>query len=167
MRLPFCLISVVMVMVFAVAGCDTGTTTTASKPKMKSRETLNKKTQRIYELGSEETKGSVVSSGKITDYNPISGPGQAYVSQTGKISEMAVQQALEMYNVSNDHYPKTFQEFMDEVIKVGKPDGIMLPERPYYQEYAYDVDNHKLVVLDFPERKKQMQKQQDQDLGRR
>jgi hypothetical protein len=169
MRLHF--LSIPLALLILASGCDSGpsSTTTASvksKPKMKTRETLNKRTQRVFELSAELKKGAVIDTGRIDNYDPLSGPGRAYVATTGRIGEMAVQQALEIYNVQNEHYPRTFQEFIDEVMQVGKPDGIMLPERPYYQEYAYDVDNHRLVVLTYPERKAQFQKEQDERFGR-
>ena len=57
---------------------------------------------------------------------------------------------------SDDH---DVQEFMDEVIKPGQPDGISLPQLPYYQEYGYDEKQHKLIILEYPERKAQFEKQ--------
>ena len=44
--------------------------------------------------------------------------------------------------------------FMDDIISPGKPDGLQLPMLPYYQEYAYDPTSHKLVVIEFPDKKK-------------
>jgi hypothetical protein len=151
-----------------VVGCEAEPPKTAAKPQVKTREILNKKTQRVFELGPELQKGAVIASTRVDDYDPISGPGKVYQSATNKLSGYAVQQALDIYRVQNDDkYPQTFQEFMDQVMQVGKPDGIWLPERPYYQEYAYDVENHRLVVLNYPERKAQFQDQQDRELGRK
>jgi hypothetical protein len=42
---------------------------------------------------------------------------------------------------------------MDDIISPGKPDGLQLPMLPYYQEYAYDPTSHKLVVIEFPDKK--------------
>jgi hypothetical protein len=56
---------------------------------------------------------------------------------------------------------------MDEVIKPGQPDGVRLPQLPYYQEYSYDVDKHELVVLEYADRNARLQEQQDRELGRR
>ena len=48
---------------------------------------------------------------------------------------------------------------MDEIIRKGKGDGIWLAMLPYYQEYAWDEKNQKLVVVDFPARKEEREKQ--------
>jgi hypothetical protein len=37
---------------------------------------------------------------------------------------------------------------------------------PYYQEYAWDEAAQKLVVVEFPKKKEDFQKQQDEKLGR-
>jgi hypothetical protein len=148
------------------AGCDSPSKKTAANKKVQLRETLKKTTQRVFELQAELAKGAVVSTAKIENYDPLSGPGQAYVKITGQLGTMAVQQAIEMYNIQNDGYPKTFDEFMTSVLKVGQPDGIQLPERPFYQEYAYDVPNHQLVVLEYPDRKAQYDEQTREEHGR-
>lgn len=48
---------------------------------------------------------------------------------------------------------------MDKIIEAGKPDGIQLPMLPYYQEYAYDPEAYELVVIEFPAKKEQRQKE--------
>jgi hypothetical protein len=159
----------VLVLLLAGAGCEgerggSGTQVSA-KPKVELRETLRKTTQRVYDLKEELAKGAVETSAQITGYDPISGPGQAYVKVTGQLGTMAVQQALEMYKATNDRYPRSLDEFKTEVLKAGLPDGIQLPERPFYQEYAYDTDNHRLVVIEYPERKAQFEAQQRAERG--
>jgi hypothetical protein len=37
---------------------------------------------------------------------------------------------------------------------------------PYYQEYGYDAPQHKLIILEYPDRKAQVQKQDDARYGR-
>ncbi len=150
----------------AFVGCDDPKPKIAAKDKVKLRETIRKTTQRVFDLQEELQKGGVLSSAKIEGYDPISGPGQAYVKITGQLATDVVHQQLEMYNIENNGYPKTLDEFKEMVLKVGKPDGIQLPERPFYQEYAYDVANHQLVVLDYPERQKKYDEQVRQEQGR-
>jgi len=68
-----------------------------------------------------------------------------------KIAAIAVTQGVETYRAENDgNYPKDYNEFMEGVIKHY---NIALPQIPYYQEYAYDEKEHKLVVLEYPARK--------------
>ena len=38
---------------------------------------------------------------------------------------------------------------------------------PYYQEYGYDPDKKELVVIEYPEKKKAFQDEQDKELGRK
>jgi hypothetical protein len=41
-----------------------------------------------------------------------------------------------------------------------------LPKLPYYQEYGYDPNQHKLIILEYPDRKAAVQAQEDAKLGR-
>lgn len=139
-----------------VSGCG------EDAPKKKPREGIvGKKTQQIVPVETLLAKpGAQVASTTITATDPLTLSGQAYVTQIDRIAGMAVQQAVEMYNATNGEYPKNFQVFMDEVIGVGKPDGIWLPELPDYQKYGYDEKEHKLVVVEYPELKKELIKKQ-------
>jgi hypothetical protein len=119
------------------------------------REILGKKTQDVREAEGELAKGAQVGSTKIIAKDPITLPANAYVSIVGKTGLLNVQHAIDLYNAENGHYPKDYQEFRDEVLKVGKPDGIVLPQLPYYQEYGYDAAEHKLIILEYPDRKAQ------------
>lgn len=144
-----------------LAGCEPD-----KSPKPQQREILKKTTQVVLPMAAELAKGAVVP-GEIKDYDPLFGGGKVYNSLTGTISAMAVTQALEMYKARNDDkYPVGFQGFMDEIIKVGKPDGIQLPMRPIFQDYGYDEENHKLVVLEYPERKAKLKADLDKANGR-
>ena len=74
---------------------------------------------------------------------------------------MKVKIEMDVYEVQNGSKPKTYEEFMDQIIKKGKPDGIMLPMLPYYQEYGYDPDKQELVVIEYPAKKKAYEEQRD------
>jgi hypothetical protein len=145
----------------ATSGTTTasGTTGDTTTPKVQVRETVGKRTQTVLPLEPELAKGARIASTQITATDPISGPGNAYVTTAGKVSMQQVDYAIEMYNASNGEYPKDYQEFMDGVLKVGQPDGLQLPQLPAYQEYAYDAANHKLVVLEYPERREELKRQ--------
>ena len=66
---------------------------------------------------------------------------------------------MSFFQAQNDRKPKDYKEFMDKIIEPGKPDGIQLPMLPYYQEYAYDPEAQGLVVIEFPAKKEQRQKE--------
>ena len=55
---------------------------------------------------------------------------------------------------------------MEQIIKKGKPDDIDFPMLPYYQEYGYDPDKKELVVVEYPAKKKAMEKQTAEDNGK-
>jgi hypothetical protein len=150
------LIPIVVLAFSIVPGCG------EDAPKKKPREGIvGKKTQQIVPVETLLAKpGAQVANTTITATDPLTLSGQAYVTQIDRIAGMAVQQAVEIYNATNGEYPKNFQVFMDEVIRVGKPDGIWLPELPDYQKYGYDEKEHKLVVVEYPELKKELIKKQ-------
>lgn len=140
-----------------LAGCDEPKKPT--KPPIQTRETLGKTTQKILKMEPELAAGAIVVDGSFDDKNPISQPGTAYVAITGKAAVQKVNYDLELYKAANDDkLPETYEEFMDKVIKAN---NTFLPERPYYQEYGYDEKNHKLVVLEYPAKKAQREKERD------
>ncbi len=82
--------------------------------------------------------------------DPITLSGNAYVTSIGKISVDQMDYAVKLFQAENDRFPKDYQEFMDEIIK---KNNIALPKLPFYQEYKYDEVNHKLLVIEYPEKK--------------
>ena len=136
-------------------------------PKLKTRETLGKTTQEVRNLKPELDQGGKVTDGKIhaTDYITIQ--ADAYRTSVANIAKMKVKMDMDMYEALNGSKPKTYEEFMDVIIKKGKPDGIQLPMLPYYQEYGYDPDQHELVVIEYPAKKKALEDQYDKEVGRK
>ena len=139
----------------------------APKPKLKTRETIGKTTQEVRDLKTELAQGGQTTDGKIhaTDYITIQ--ADAYRTSVANIAKMKVKMDIDQYEALNGEKPKTYEEFMEFIIKKGKPDGIMLPMLPYYQEYGYDADQKELVVIEYPEKKKAMEEQSDKELGRK
>jgi hypothetical protein len=129
---------------------------TKATATVKPRETLGKTTQDIKALEPEVQQGGQVASGKITSKDPITLTGNAYVSSVGRLAVDQIQHALDLYHAENDRYPADLQEFMDQIIK---PNGIRLPQLPAYQEFAYDAPNHKLVVMEYPDRREALRQQ--------
>jgi hypothetical protein len=54
-----------------------------------------------------------------------------------------VRQALEMFNASNGYYPRSQEEFRDQIIR---PNNIQLPALDAGVEYLYSPEEHKLMV---------------------
>lgn len=152
-----------LLLVVAFAGCED------EKPKKKSqtRETIGKKTQDVRDLKAEIAKGGKTTDGKIhaTDYITIQ--ADAYRTSVANIAKMAVQQRMAQHEALNGEKIKSYDEFMDLIIQKGKPDGLMLPMLPYYQEYGYDSDAKELVVIEYPAKKKQVEDDYDKEVGRK
>jgi hypothetical protein len=147
-----------------VAGCGHETPT---KSKLKTRETIGKTTQEVRNLKPELAQGGQVTDGKVhaTDY--ITLQADVYRTEVAKIAKMRVEADIRLYEALNGEKPKTYEEFMEQIIKKGKADGIQLPMLPYYQEYGYDPDKKELVVIEYPAKKKAMEEQSDRELGRK
>jgi hypothetical protein len=137
------------------------------KPKIQARDTLGKTTQNVYQLKPELEKGAVVTDGKTHSTEYLDLQADVYRTSVGNIAKMKVQMDMGQYEALNGEKPKTYEEFMDVIIKKGKPDGIQLPMLPYYQEYAYDEDKKELVVIEYPAKKKAMQDQTDREMHRK
>jgi hypothetical protein len=148
---------------FAVGCADQ----TPSKPKLKTRETIGKTTQDVRDLKTELANGGILADTEIQVADPLTQSADAYRTSVAKIAKMRVQHDMDIYEALNGEKPKTYQEFMELIIKKGRADGIQLPMLPYYQEYAYDADKKELVVVEYPAKKKAMQEQDDRELGRK
>ena len=148
---PFVL-AIVCAPLLVIGACEKKT-----KPKLQSRETVGKTTQEVRNLKPELAQGGQVTDGKIhaTDYLGVQ--ADAYRTSVGNIAKMKVKMDMDMYEATNGQKPKTYDEFMELIIKKGKAEGIQLPMLPYYQEYAYDSDKKELVVVEYPAKKKAMQ----------
>ena len=114
---------------------------------------VGKRTQEIKNAGPEiRREGATVATTRITAQDPITLPGNAYVTIIGKLSILQIQQAVDLYNAEHGRYPKDYREFMDEIIKAN---NIALPVLPNYQKYGYDEKEHKLVILEYEDLKNQ------------
>lgn len=135
----------------ADASADAGDSDDASTP----RKTIGETTQNVLELDQALADGGVPAETGVSSGNPLLQSAEAYRTTVAKVGGMAVQQAIRLRNAQSiqDPKPLSHQQFLDEIIRPGEPDGIKLPMLPYYQEYAWDTDAQELVVVDFPERK--------------
>jgi hypothetical protein len=119
-------------------------------PSKKDQFIVGKRTQNVENANAALRTGQAkVGSTRIVARDPITLPGNAYAAIIGQTSMLNIQHALDLYNADNGRYPKDYNEFM-EVIKAN---SIALPQLPHYQEYGYDEKEHKLIILEYEDRK--------------
>ena len=112
---------------------------------------IGQRTTEIRNAAPELQKGGAkVASTKIVKKDPITIVGNAYVSIIGRLAIDNMKHAVDLYKAANDRYPKDYDEFMTEIIKAN---NIALPKLPPYQEYGYDEKEHKLIILEYEDRK--------------
>ena len=151
--LPLCVLTLAVV----AGGCEEPKNV-ADKPPApapappKDNFIVGKRTQEIGKFDRTEVtkQGGVVATQKITAKDPITLQGNAYVTMIGKTSIGLMDHAVDLFQAAEGRYPKDYQEFMDRIIK---ENNIALPKLPFYQEYQYDEANHKLVVIEYPDKK--------------
>jgi hypothetical protein len=145
------------------AGCEDEK---PAKPKIQARDTLKKTTQVVLDLKPELAKGGEVTDGKTHATEQLDLMADVYRTKVGELAKMRVQMDMAQYEALNGEKPKSYEEFMDQIIKKGKADGIQLPMLPYYQEYGYDSDKKELVVIEYPAKKKAMKDQTAKNNGK-
>lgn len=128
------------------------------KPPIQTRETLRKTTQNVLELDKALADGGVPASMEITGEG-LEVYSDAYRTSVGRVGVMAVDQKMQLFEAEFGKKPKDYAEFMARIIGKDQPDGIQLPMLPYYQEWAYDPDKKTLVVIEFPAKKEQREKE--------
>lgn len=106
---------------------------------------MGKKTQDVGEF--KPGAGAVVSDSKVRVDTPGLSGLQAYGPMVEQISKTHIAHALDLFNASEGRYPNSYDEFMTRIIK---ENNIQLPVLPGGKKYQYDVENHKLVVIDAP-----------------
>ena len=96
-----------------------------------------------YDIG--EFKGdSEVVQPDVEVSNPLTAPLEAYEPMKQKLAALNIDQAVNLFHATEGRYPKDHDEFMQRVIKANR---IRLPEPAHGLRYEYDVDAHKLVVV--------------------
>jgi hypothetical protein len=142
--------------VFALTGCEeeprqTTSKRSSSKPKEDSGPIIGQRTQKIVDANAALKNGDAkVASTKIVAKDPITLVGNAYVSIIGRTAQLQIEHAVNLFHGANDRYPKDLDEFMTEIIKAN---GISLPKLPPYQDYGYDEKEHKLIIIEYPDRR--------------
>jgi len=128
-------------LLLAVAGC--GMKSLEEQTKKSPNSIIGKKTQDIGQF--DPNAGAKVSDSKIRATDPITAPVSAYGPMLEKISVTQIEAAVNLFHATEDRYPKDLDEFMTQIIKAN---NIQLPVLPGGKKYQYDVENHKLVVVE-------------------
>jgi hypothetical protein len=133
----------------------------ASAP-IRTRKTIGKTTFAVLDLADAVAQGGV----KLDDAGSSGGGGgllgataQAYRHSVSTIGGLQVEQKMKLYEAEHGSLPATHKEFMARIIAPGTADEIRLPTLPYYQEYAFDPETRGLVVVEFPARKEQRERE--------
>ena len=153
-------IAMVLVALVVLAGCESAKkpAVASGKPKVKIRETVGKTTQNVMKLSDALAKKGVLAATSVTSSDYLGAISDAYKTSVPKIAIATIQPLMLQFNLDNNHDP-SYDEFVEQILKVH---NVQLPQLPYYQDYAYDEAEHKLVVVEFPDRKTQL-KQQEED----
>jgi len=130
-----------VVLTILAAGCMDSLEQQATKDRGKS--IIHKTTQDIGKY--EPEAGLKVTDSKIDATDPVTAPLSAYRPMIQQISEIQIKHSLDIYQALNGAYPKDYDEFMSKVIKAN---NIQLPLLPENLAYQYDVENHKLIVVE-------------------
>lgn len=99
-------------------------------------------TDKVGEFDPAAGKEVVTPEVKIT--NPITGALEAYDPIVQKLAGLGIDQLVAHFQAEEGRYPNSYDEFMTRIIKAN---NIQLPGLPAGREYQYDVENHKLKIV--------------------
>jgi len=131
------------ILALTVTGC--GMKSIDEQTKKSPDSIIGKTTQSVGAF--DPNAGNKVSDSKIQASDPVTAPLSAYGPMLERISKTQIEAAVNLFHASEDRYPKDIDEFMEKIIKAN---NIQLPVLPGGKQYQYDVENHKLVVVDGP-----------------
>ena len=132
----------------------------AEAPNIQTRKTVGKTTQNVLDLTDAIRQGGVrVDNAAEAEEGGLGAYSQAYRHSVATIGGLAVEQKMKFHQAEHGTLPATHKEFMAKIIAPGTPDEVSLPMLPYYQEYAFDPESKKLVVVEFPAKKAQREKE--------
>ena len=142
------------ILAVAIVGCSQGTPVEPAGNAEANPENAEKKKAGINLMNPkvadqiqqfDPNAGGKVSDSKVTYSNPITGALEAYGPLVEKTSKMKIDHAVRLFQAEHGRYPKDLDEFMNRIIK---PNDVKLPVLPGGREYQYDVENHRLVVVE-------------------
>jgi hypothetical protein len=142
----------------ATGGCADGTPATSGSGLIETRKTVGKTTQNVLELQQALAAGGVPADMSESSAG-LTVASDTYGISMGRMAVLSVEQKLKLYQAEHGSVPETYADFMEKIIEPSKPTGLSLPMLPYYQEYAYDPAQKCLVVIEFPAKKQQRERE--------
>lgn len=135
---PGCLLCVIGLVV--TVGCK--------EPKNSGSGIIGKTTNEVEEF--DPNAGAEISDGKMKPTNPLNPAGalNAYGPAVEKIAAMGIDRAITLFHAEHGRYPRDYDEFMKKIIRRYNYE---LPVLPAKKRYQYDVENHKLVIVEAEE----------------
>lgn len=103
---------------------------------------FNKFTQEIVEYDPAIHKVMV---NEKDDINIVTGALGAYGPVTEKLAGINMSRHMELFRAEHGRYPKDHKEFMSKIVKLN---GFKLPMLRTNRQYAYDAENHALVIVE-------------------
>lgn len=100
-------------------------------------------TDQIGEFDPEAGQEIVDSTVRVSG-NPLTYALEARESALEQVAELPVMQGINLFHAMEGRYPKDHEEFMTKVIRAN---NIRLPRLAKGKRYQYDVQNHKLVIV--------------------
>ncbi len=113
---------------------------------------FGKKTQDVGKY--DPNAGYVLLTSEVKVTNPLTAGLEAYGPLAQRSAELGVKHSIDLYEAEHGHYP-TYEEFMKDIVVGPK---LPLPVLPNKAKYMYDEANHKLVVIENPDKKKEDEK---------
>ena len=134
-----------VICLFLVTVCGCGMKSLEEQTKKSPNSIVGKTTQDVGQY--DPNANAKVSNSKIDASDPITAPVSAYGPMLEKISKIQIDGTVNLFHANEGRYPKDHDEFMTQIIKAN---NIQLPVLPGGKQYQYDVENHRLVVVDAP-----------------
>jgi hypothetical protein len=85
-----------------------------------------------------------LSDSKVRADDPMFYALQAYGPAVEQLEKANVKHTVDIFEATEGHYPKDYNEFMTRIVKANQ---MRLPVLPGGWQYAYDVPNHELKVV--------------------
>lgn len=152
---------VAMPLLVVTPGCvESAKQPVAGSTRVQTRKTIGKTTQHVLDLAVALAQGGVVvDNAAEAEEGGLGAMSQAYRHGVAAIGGLAVEHKMRLHQAEHGALPATHREFMAQIIAPGTPDGVSLPMLPFYQEYAFDPAARKLVIVEFPAKKAQREKE--------
>ena len=123
----------------------------AARPAPKSGSIIHRTTREVADAESLRQSGGIAVNTKVAMGDPITVSMSAYKLMRSKAAQMQIKSGLQAFYAEEGRYPKDFAEFKRGVLDRY---NFELPALPDYQRYGYDVKRRELIVLEYPNLKR-------------